>query len=204
MPLNLMERVIFLRGTELGAGLPDPALRALAEVALERRIEPGKVLCYEGDSGNEMFLIINGRVSVMKLGMRPPAGAKGLQLGEFQASMNAGQLVGLWAVLDDQPRSASLMAQDASDILILQKEDLRDAIALCPDLAFGLFRVLTRSLRSITASSQGASEHLIATMKDVRNPRNFEKTDGATPVPNLPDQSTLSAAAVAATDAKPE
>jgi CRP-like cAMP-binding protein len=167
-------------------------------------------MCYEGDTGTEMFLIIGGRINVMKLGMRPPPGAKGAQLGEFQAAMNAGQLVGLWAVLDDQPRSATLVAQEAADILIIQKEDLRDAIALCPDLAFGLFRVLTRSLRSITASAQGASEHLIATMKDVRNPRNYEKTDGAPqPVPKLPTDSTatgtaLSAAAIAASEAKPE
>ena len=147
-----MERVIFLRSTELGLGLPDPALRALAEVAMERRINPGQVLCYEGELGSEMFLIIQGTVNVHKLGSKPPRGARADQLGTFQASMHEGQLVGLWAVLDDQPRSASLVTTVPVDILILQKEDLRDAIALCPDLAFGLFRVLTRSLRNATAA----------------------------------------------------
>ncbi len=54
--------------------------------------------------------------------------------------------------MDDRPRSASVVAKTATRVLSVHKEDLRDAIAVCPDLAFGLFRVLAARLRATPAA----------------------------------------------------
>jgi CRP/FNR family cyclic AMP-dependent transcriptional regulator len=151
VPLNLMERVMFLRSTALCSGLPDPALRTIAEVAHERAYDPGDVLCYENDLGTDMFLILDGRVEIRKAGQRPTDGARGDELGRLLVVLEHGECVGEMSVLDDQPRSASVVAQGSVSVFTIQKEDLRDAIALCPDLAFGLFRVLAGRLRSTQA-----------------------------------------------------
>ena len=144
---------MFLRSTALCSGLPDPALRTIAEVAHERNYAPNDVLCYEHDLGTDMFLIVDGRVEVRKAGSRPPDGARGDELGRLLVVLERGECVGEMSVLDDQPRSASVVAQGDVSVFTIQKEDLRDAIALCPDLAFGLFRVLAGRLRNVGSSA---------------------------------------------------
>lgn len=158
-----MERVMFLRSAPLCAGLPDPALRTIAEVGTEKSFGAGEVLFYEEDIGTEMYLIIDGEVEVRRLGRTPaspgaasrPRATAGDALGELLVTLGRGQCVGEMSVLDDQPRSASLVAVGPVNVLGVQKEDLRDAIALCPDLAFGLFRVLSSRLRHAAASTSG-------------------------------------------------
>lgn len=158
MPLNLMERVIFLRSTELGKGLPDPALRVIAEVAHERTFAPGAVLFAEEDLGTEMFLVIEGTVTIHTLGRRPAPGARGGQLGPVISTLGRGDAVGEMSVLDDRPRSASVVARDEVRALSVHREDLRDAIALCPDLAFGFFGILSARLRATSRSLSTAAD----------------------------------------------
>jgi len=153
VPLNLMERVMFLRSTEVAAGLPDPALRTIAEVAHERSYHAGEVLCREHDLGTEMFLIVDGSVEV-RMHDRPAAEAGGAGApGTVLAVLGRGDTVGEMSVLDDQPRSATVAAREPVRVLAVHKEDLRDAIALCPDVAFGLFRVLSARLRKTSATT---------------------------------------------------
>jgi CRP/FNR family transcriptional regulator len=159
-----MERVMFLRSAPLATGLPDPALRIIAEVARERSFSEGQVLFFEGDLGTEMFLVVQGSVAVRKLarsggrgrrgdhGARPPPDARGERLGRVLATLGPGDVVGEMSVLDDMPRSATVVAETEVRALSVHMEDLRDAIALCPDLAFGLFRVLSARLRATSAS----------------------------------------------------
>lgn len=158
MPLNLMERVMFLRSAPLCAGMPAAALRIIAEVAHERSFGPGEALFVEEDLGSELYLVIEGSVEVRKLGHRPRAPAGADELGALLAILSPGDVVGEMSVLDDMPRSASVVANSNVRALSVHKEDLRDAIALCPDLAFGLFRVLSERLRATSAGSPQPEE----------------------------------------------
>ena len=158
MPLNLMERVMFLRSAPLCAGMPAAALRIIAEVAHEKSFGPGEALFVEEDLGSELYLVIEGSVEVRKLGHRPRASAGADELGGLLAILSPGDVVGEMSVLDDMARSASVVANSNVRVLSVHKEDLRDAIALCPDLAFGLFRVLSERLRATSAGSPRPEE----------------------------------------------
>lgn len=147
MGLDLIERAIFLRRTEIGRELPDGALRAVAEVARQVDFAAGTVIAYEEDLGPEMFLIVSGRVEVRKLGSKPPSRATGDALGVAVGRFDAGSVLGEMAVLDDERRSASMLAETDVVALAIHREDLRDAVSVCPDLAFGLFRVLAARIR---------------------------------------------------------
>lgn len=153
MPKNLIERAIFIRGTVVGRELPDPALRAIAEVVRELTFAKGSVIAFEEDEGNEMLLVVSGAVDVRKLGSRPPAKATGDELGVIIGRFGPNDVLGEMAVLGEQHRSATMIAAEDVVVLALHREDLRDAIAVCPDLAFGLFRVLI-------ARIERADEHL--------------------------------------------
>jgi CRP-like cAMP-binding protein len=147
VPLDLVERAIFLRRTAIGRELPDQALRLIAEVAREVTFEVAEVIAYEEDVGREMFLVVSGRVEVRKLGQAPPDGASRGQLGMVVGHFERDAVLGEMAVLDDERRSASMVAETEVTALTIAREDLRDAIAVCPDLAFGLFRVLAARIR---------------------------------------------------------
>ena len=158
MSLNLMERVMFLRSAPLCAGMPPEALRIIAEEGQEKRFSPGETLFVEEELGTEMHLVVEGSVEVRKLGGRPTQGTGPDELGSLLAVLSSGDVVGEMSVLDDRPRSASVVANSNVTVLSIHKEDLRDAIALCPDLAFGLFRVLSERLRATSASSGAPSD----------------------------------------------
>lgn len=145
--LDLFERVIFLRRTAIGRALPPPALRAIAEVVREETFEPGAVISREADPGHEILLVVEGNITVRKLGAAPANGATGEALGRIVGQFGADAVLGEIAVLSEEPRSASMVAEERVVLLALHREDLRDAIASCPDLAFGLFRVLIDRIR---------------------------------------------------------
>jgi CRP-like cAMP-binding protein len=148
VPLDLIERAIFLRRTVIGRELPDAPLRIVAEVARELVFPAGAVIAFEEEPGQEMFLVVSGRVEVRKLGARPAPSARrgglGLLVGYFEADAVLGEM----AVLDDERRSATMVAETEVVALAVHREDLRDAIAVCPELAFGLFRVLAERIRA--------------------------------------------------------
>jgi CRP-like cAMP-binding protein len=98
-----------------------------------------------------MLFVVSGTVEVRNLGARPPQAATGDALGAVVARFGADDVLGEIAVLGDMPRSASIVAATGVVVLALQREDLREAIALCPDLAFGLFRVLIGRIRTADA-----------------------------------------------------
>lgn len=154
MLLNLMERVMFLRAAELTASLPDAALRLIAEVARQRYIDSGETIFLEEDTGTEMFFVVSGQVEIRKLGRHPPRGGTGDALGTVLAVLGAGEVVGEMSALDDMPRSATVVAHTSVEVLSIHREDLRDAIAVCPDLAFGLFRVLSLRLRATSSAAK--------------------------------------------------
>jgi CRP-like cAMP-binding protein len=51
------------------------------------------------------------------------------------------------ALLDDEPRSAHVIAMEDSDLLVLRREDFEGILAQSPQIALSLLRELTRRLR---------------------------------------------------------
>ncbi|MEJ7732218.1 MAG: cyclic nucleotide-binding domain-containing protein [Polyangiaceae bacterium] len=125
MLLDLIERAIFLRRTAIGRELPDAPLRVVAEVARELVFPAGSVMAFEGEPGQEMFLVVSGRVEVRKLGARPAPTARrgglGLLVGYFEADAVLGEM----AALDDERRSATMVAETEVVALAVQTGDHR-------------------------------------------------------------------------------
>ncbi len=76
----------------------------LASLSRERRLRPGEVLFREGDAGDAMYVVVEGRVRIGK--HIPGAGEEAL------AFMERGDWFGEMALIDNQPRSAEATAHD--------------------------------------------------------------------------------------------
>jgi CRP-like cAMP-binding protein len=139
------ERILateFLRQVPLFGGLPDSALERLLGLMHPRRCASGEVICAEGDPAREMFIVRSGAVEVRK---------RALDGDACLARLQAGDEFGEMSLIDIQPRSASVVACEPTELYVLGNMDL---LALyeedLPSYTFflqNLCRELSRRLR---------------------------------------------------------
>jgi len=132
--LLTIERVIILKSAEVFASIPDNVLAFIASIVEEVDVRKDETFIHLGDIGNCMYLIVDGSVLVHD-------GKRGI------AELGKGQTVGELAVLDPEPRSASVTAIEDTHLFRLEKEALDEVMADQPDIARGVIRVLCQRLR---------------------------------------------------------
>jgi small-conductance mechanosensitive channel/CRP-like cAMP-binding protein len=121
--------VELLRGVTLFQGLGEPELEHLAGSALWLHFDDGEVLVNEGEMGDSLFVIDQGRVQISVAG-------KDLGTGEIQlASVEAGGFFGEISLLTGEPRSATVTSDGGCEVLVLSKEHLAPLLQGDPRLA---------------------------------------------------------------------
>ena len=112
--------------------------KALHECGRRVRFDAGERLLREGAPGEEVLLILSGRVKVSH------SGSEGRDtVLDFRGS---GELVGELAVLDAAPRSSSVTAIEPVEALVVAASEFRGLLAR-PEFALELMRVLTERFR---------------------------------------------------------
>lgn len=119
-----------LAATPLFAGLPKEALQALVEHLTLVTLTPGKVLFYEGDVGDALYVIVEGEVSVQAEG--PPR--------VEMARLGPGSFIGEVALMTDQPRSATVTALTPSELLRIDRHTLSRVLANHGDVLRAVLR----------------------------------------------------------------
>ncbi len=116
----------------------------LADIALEEAFPAGTTVFEHGTIGNKLYLILEGRVRISR-------SVSGMG-EEALAVLDAGDVFGEMALLDDAPRSADAVAHDACLLLSITKERFEDLLYLHKDLAYevlwNVIRTLIRRLRA--------------------------------------------------------
>jgi hypothetical protein len=136
---TILERVERVRDIPLLSFLGDTQLYDVARLMSERWLDPGSYLCRQGDRGDELYMVLDGQVEVLKA---DPTGEKVV----FEAG--PGEVVGELAVLTDLPRSATLRAKTDLKILAMRSTSFRDFLRQHPDLSERLASVLAQRLSS--------------------------------------------------------
>jgi len=88
----------------------------LASLSRERKLNPGEVIFREGDAGDAMYVVLDGRVRISK--EIPGAGEEAL------AFMERGDWFGEMALIDNQPRSALATAHDEGAVVLAIPRDV--------------------------------------------------------------------------------
>lgn len=128
-----------LRSAPLFHDLDDEAAKALRESMSRVHVERGEVLFKEGDSGDRVYVVMEGKV---KLGRTAADGRENLI-----ALLGPGQMFGELALFDPGPRSASATAVTDTDLLALTHADLQTWLTGRPEVASGLLLQLAQRLR---------------------------------------------------------
>lgn len=132
--MDVFEKVMILKSVDLFAGIDDVYLAEFAPVVEELFLEPGHTLIAAGSMGTTLYIVVNGSLGVDRKGVEIA------RLGRFEV---AGEL----AAFDPQPRSADVVAREASHVLALSQAHLETLIASHMDIATSIIQTLSRRLR---------------------------------------------------------
>jgi CRP-like cAMP-binding protein len=129
--VNDLERT-FAR-TALLARLTLPERRRLASLAATRSYPAGATILRQGDTSMALYVILSGRVAV--------------QVGSGQAIREIGPdgFFGELGVIDDSPRSATIVALEPTECALLGAWDVRRN----PKIALSLLPVLAQQIRGV-------------------------------------------------------
>lgn len=133
--LSTVEKVLFLKSVDLFSQIPGEDLAQVALIATEESREQGEEIFAEGEDGDALYLVLDGRVRVHSHERQIA------ELGEREC-------FGEMAILDASPRSASVTAITESHLLKISREDFQDILGEKPEIAMGIIKVLTGRLRS--------------------------------------------------------
>ena len=128
-----------LAGVPLFAGLKGKQLKSVASAfAKERSYDSGEVIEKEGGSAVAFYLITGGSVEIRK-------GEK------LVTKLGRGQFFGEMALIDKQPRSATVVsAESGTKALVMPIWNFKAAVANDPTVAMSVMKELARRLRETT------------------------------------------------------
>jgi len=124
----------FLRRVPIFAKCTAEEIRAVTGVAQESYFQPGQIVVTQGTPGQAFYLILSGRVEILR---------DGTSLGAF----GPGDFFGEMSLLDSAPRSATIKAIDETTCLMLSSWDFKALLERHPSIAIKLLEVLSRRLR---------------------------------------------------------
>ena len=134
-PLTTMEKITFLKESPFFASLPLEELYHIALSMEEEGAREGVSVIKEGTMGDKMYIVVSGELEVKKEG-----GPRFAVLGESQ-------VFGEQALLDEEPRSASVVALGDVHLLSLQRSSLERILRRYSSIAFNMMRILSQRLR---------------------------------------------------------
>lgn len=116
-------------------------LQVLSVNCRERDYPAGAVLLRQGETGVGLFIITSGAVHVTQ---SSPDGSS-RDLGDF----GRGAVLGEMSLLDDMPRTATVIATEDTRALVIPVWDFRAALREAPEVSIKLLGVLSQRLRAV-------------------------------------------------------
>ena len=142
-----------LAGMPLFSRLLERELLRIMEVAELLEYEPGEIVMREGDRGDQLFIVVDGLLQIMR--------------GEQMLSeVGPGEHFGEMALIRSMPRSATVRAVDKSELLAIRRADffaiLRKEYELAVKLLWQFLGVLADRLDQTSRDLSHAKEELAA------------------------------------------
>jgi HEAT repeat protein len=138
--VSMLERILLLREIPIFAGLPAEDLELVAKIAREEWYPQNTAIFHQGEEGNVMFVIVEGRLQVLKT-------TDGSE--KVLAERGPGDFVGEMAVIESAPRLATLRTQSDVRVLAIDGDNFKEILRERPDVSFGVLRNISRRLREM-------------------------------------------------------
>ncbi len=135
---GLFATIKALKQSVLFQQLPEDALKTIAGVAKTRQFFPDEVIVWQGNPSDSLFLITNGIVAVKRI--------LTAEKEHLLAYLLPGNTFGEVGILENQPRSASVVSVSDVDVLVIRRKDFMDILHKFPVVAIELAKILGKYL----------------------------------------------------------
>lgn len=136
-PFSQAAKVEALARAPLFECLSRKELTQLAKLSDDLEVPPGKVLCREGESGQEFFVITEGKVEVTRK-------------GKLVKQRGGVEFFGEIALLENTPRMATVTAKTPLRLFVLTRRDFRHLVDQIPSVERKVLRALARRVVALS------------------------------------------------------
>ena len=131
-----------LRKIYLFSELPEEDLQAVSNLATTRTYPKNTIIISEGDDSDSLYAVLSGKVKVYL------SDDDGREI--IINIQGEGEYFGELALLDDSPRSASVMTLEETKLAVISKSSFEKCLSNNPQLALHIIRELSSRLRNLT------------------------------------------------------
>jgi CRP/FNR family transcriptional regulator, cyclic AMP receptor protein len=134
--LTSVQRLLLIQKVPIFRELRDDFLVRLAATMEELSFPAKHTIVKQGDEGRSLYVLATGKVRV--------------HIGDREIiKLSKEDCFGEMAVLDAEPRSASVTTLEPCDCLMLTQQQLYEAIDETPGIAVNIIRLLSRRIREL-------------------------------------------------------
>jgi CRP/FNR family cyclic AMP-dependent transcriptional regulator len=128
-----------LKTVPLFASLPEEQLRMLTAMVTRKSAPRSTTIMAGGDPTDSLYIVLSGRLKVMM------SDSEGKEV--ILAILGPGEFFGEMGLIDDEPRSATVVTIEPCELLSISKRDFKKCLAENFDMAMAVMRGLVRRLR---------------------------------------------------------
>lgn len=132
--------VTALRTFPMFYGVPEKSLEGLARVSMMRRASRNSAVVRAGDRTDFVYFVLSGSLKVLV------SDEEGREV--ILSMLGPGELFGEMGVLDDNPRSATVVAVTPSDLIVMAKSDFKRCLQENFEVCMYIMRNLVQRLRT--------------------------------------------------------
>ena len=129
----------FLKRVSLITALGERQLDTLDAASVRRSFTRGRVIVAEGEASHALYILLSGRAKVQR------SDAEGKEV--ILAVLGPGECFGEMSLIDDAPRSASVITLESCDFMAINKEAFLGVLGENPEIAMKIMRALVKRLR---------------------------------------------------------
>ena len=128
-----------LKAVPLFASFPEDQLRMLTTVVTRKSAPRSTTIMAGGDATDSLYIVLSGRLKVMM------SDAEGKEV--ILSILGPGEFFGEMGLIDDEPRSATVMTIEPCELLSIAKRDFKKCLAENFEMAMAVMRSLVKRLR---------------------------------------------------------
>ena len=138
MTVTIDQRTQLLGGCPLFVGVTPADLNAIGDRAIEVDFPPDHVIARQGEIGTGFFIVVSGRVRVVRD-------------GTAVAHLGPGEFFGELSILDGGPRVAQVVTDEPTVCLAIPSWDFERVLREEPGVALAVLKVVAARLREVTS-----------------------------------------------------
>lgn len=137
--MTMLSNLDLIRRVFLFSMLTPEQAEALAATVSKKRFKRGEILVEQGKKTDALYIVLTGRIRVLM------TDSKGREV--ILATLSSGDYVGEMSLIDDAPHSATVVADQQADVLVLGRDSFLRCLGENTEMAHAVMRGLVQRLR---------------------------------------------------------